>query len=66
MDVVSVEVKKAVRDRQSVLMEWKDLTFEVENKKEGKLRQVLKGVSGYAKPGELLAIMGSSGAGKTV
>ena len=28
-------------------------------------KQVLKGLSGFAKPGEIMAIMGASGSGKT-
>jgi len=38
---------------------WEEITYSVGNKK------ILKGVSGFALPGELLAIMGPSGSGKT-
>ena len=31
----------------------------------GKKKQILHGLSGYAKPGQILAIMGASGSGKT-
>lgn len=42
---------------------WKDLTYSASTGKE--TSHILKGVSGFANPGELLAIMGSSGSGKT-
>lgn len=32
---------------------------------DGPKKQILNNISGYAKPGELLAIMGASGCGKT-
>ena len=35
------------------------------NKKNPDLKQILHGQTGYARPGELLAIMGASGSGKT-
>jgi ABC-type multidrug transport system ATPase subunit/ABC-type multidrug transport system permease subunit len=45
---------------------WKDLWYSVpspHNRKE--TLQLLKGINGYAEPGSLTALMGSSGAGKT-
>ena len=42
---------------------WKDIQFTATIEK--KPSQILKGVSGFANPGEILAIMGSSGSGKT-
>jgi ATP-binding cassette, subfamily G (WHITE), member 2 len=42
---------------------WKNLSYTVTT--DGKITEVLKGVSGFANPGEILAIMGSSGSGKT-
>lgn len=43
---------------------WKDLWVSVPNKKVGR-RPILEGISGYAQPGEVLAIMGPSGCGKS-
>ncbi|KAJ0327152.1 hypothetical protein COL5a_006329 [Colletotrichum fioriniae] len=42
---------------------FKDISYFVRH--EGKDLQLLRGVSGYVKPGQLVALMGSSGAGKT-
>ena len=49
--------------KQRVQLSWENLTYTVKLK--GKSREVLKSVTGYANPGEILTIMGSSGAGKT-
>jgi ABC-type multidrug transport system ATPase subunit/ABC-type multidrug transport system permease subunit len=46
-----------------VSLTWKNLSYRVKDGK--KTIDVLKGVSGFANPGELLAVMGSSGSGKT-
>jgi ABC-type multidrug transport system fused ATPase/permease subunit len=43
---------------------WSDLWVSVNNNK-GEHQTVLHGVSGYAEPGEMLAIMGPSGSGKS-
>jgi ABC-type multidrug transport system ATPase subunit/ABC-type multidrug transport system permease subunit len=48
---------------KKIQLSWSNLSYSVRIK--GKRREVLKGVSGYANPSEILAIMGSSGAGKT-
>jgi ABC-type multidrug transport system ATPase subunit len=42
---------------------FKDISYFVHH--EGKEKQLLQNVSGYVKPGQLVALMGSSGAGKT-
>ncbi|OMJ90764.1 hypothetical protein SteCoe_6843 [Stentor coeruleus] len=47
----------------SYLLEWKDVKYSVNQK--GKETIILKGVSGYANSGEILAVMGTSGSGKT-
>ncbi|PIO69518.1 ABC transporter, ATP-binding protein [Teladorsagia circumcincta] len=44
-----------------ITLSWRDLRVSVA----GKGRELLQGVSGIARPGELLALMGASGAGKT-
>lgn len=35
------------------------------NEKNPELKQILHNVTGYARPGEMVAIMGASGSGKT-
>jgi ABC-type multidrug transport system ATPase subunit/ABC-type multidrug transport system permease subunit len=50
--------------KQQFIMSWKEIFYEVSIKgKENKA--ILNKVSGYARSGELLAIMGPSGSGKT-
>ena len=49
--------------KDKIQLSWDNLSYFVKTK--GTRRQILKEVSGYADPGEVLAIMGSSGAGKT-
>ena len=44
-------------------LSWHDVYYSI--KKKGEKLNILKGVSGYANPKEILAIMGSSGSGKT-
>ena len=46
-----------------VSLEWKDVRFSVEENKTRK--EILKGLSGHAKTGEMLAILGPTGCGKT-
>ncbi|KAK8091733.1 ABC-2 type transporter-domain-containing protein [Apiospora hydei] len=47
----------------STVFTFKDISYFVHH--EGKEKQLLQNVSGYVKPGQLVALMGSSGAGKT-
>ncbi|XAR49464.1 hypothetical protein NMG60_11032683 [Bertholletia excelsa] len=47
-----------------VSLAWKDLWVTVAAGK-GRTRSILQGSTGYARPGELLAIMGPSGSGKS-
>ena len=56
--------------REHITLQWKDINYSIRlSKKKGnreeRRRTLLSGISGIARPGELLAIMGSSGAGKT-
>jgi ABC-type multidrug transport system ATPase subunit len=54
-DAAVLEMPESTR----MVLEWKDLHYSVKNK------EILKGVSGAAYPGELLALMGPSGSGKS-
>ncbi|XP_022762408.1 ABC transporter G family member 11-like [Durio zibethinus] len=47
-----------------VFLTWEDLWVTVPGGKSGS-RSILQGLTGYARPGELLAIMGPSGCGKS-
>ncbi|XP_002525837.3 ABC transporter G family member 1 [Ricinus communis] len=47
-----------------VFLAWEDLWVNVSNGKKGS-KSILQGVTGYAKPGELMVIMGPSGCGKS-
>ncbi|EXC09686.1 ABC transporter G family member 11 [Morus notabilis] len=50
-----------------VCLTWEDLGVSVEGKKSSSNRKkvILEGLTGYAEPGEVLAIMGPSGSGKS-
>jgi len=59
--------------QQTVSMNWHDLCLSVRLKtggpfqrsKETVVKPILKGITGYVRPGQMLAIMGGSGAGKS-
>ena len=44
---------------------WEDLTVVLPNFGQGPTRKLLHGLSGYAEPGRIMAIMGPSGSGKS-
>ncbi|XP_059432546.1 ABC transporter G family member 1-like [Corylus avellana] len=50
--------------REGVFLTWKDVWVTVDDGKRGRL-PILQGITGYAEPGEVLAIMGPSGCGKS-
>ncbi|CAK9163272.1 unnamed protein product [Ilex paraguariensis] len=47
-----------------IFLTWKELWVTVPEKK-GECRPILQGLTGYVKPGEVLAVMGPSGCGKS-
>ncbi|OWM63612.1 ABC transporter G family member 11-like [Punica granatum] len=51
--------------RNGVYITWEDLWVTVPNIGGASDKPILQGLTGYARPGELLAIMGPSGCGKT-
>ncbi|CAN6679713.1 unnamed protein product [Malus baccata var. baccata] len=61
VDGVDVEIGSK---RKGVSLTWKDLWVAVADGKNGQ-RMILQEVTGYAQPGEMLAIMGPSGSGKS-
>ncbi|XP_062149090.1 ABC transporter G family member 1-like [Alnus glutinosa] len=54
----------SVSKREGVFLTWKELCVTVGDGKRGRL-PILQGLTGYAQPGEVLAIMGPSGCGKS-
>lgn len=44
---------------------WKDLTVVIPNFRNGPTKRLLQGLTGYAEPGRIMAIMGPSGSGKS-
>lgn len=49
---------------KGIFLTWKDLWVTVSSERNG-CRPILQGLTGYAEPGELLAVMGPSGCGKS-
>ncbi|KAK7363124.1 hypothetical protein VNO77_05254 [Canavalia gladiata] len=51
-------------EKEGIFLTWEDLKVTVPNGRNGR-KPILQGLTGYAKPGQLLAIMGPSGCGKS-
>ncbi|KAJ3083470.1 hypothetical protein HDU99_009405 [Rhizoclosmatium hyalinum] len=66
-DYESIKIDGSKEDIDALnTLTWSDIKYYVPHPKEkGKTLQLLNGVNGYAVPGTMTALMGSSGAGKT-
>ncbi|XVE49524.1 hypothetical protein DITRI_Ditri01bG0089500 [Diplodiscus trichospermus] len=60
----SLQSKPEIEVEDGVFLTWEDLWVRVPGGADGS-RSILQGLTGYARPGELLAIMGPSGCGKS-
>ncbi|XP_060167889.1 ABC transporter G family member 1-like isoform X2 [Lycium barbarum] len=58
------EELNSVKSNGGVFLTWNDLWVTVSTSKNGS-KNILEGVTGYARPSELLAVMGPSGSGKS-
>ncbi|KAI7726495.1 hypothetical protein M8C21_023725 [Ambrosia artemisiifolia] len=54
----------SMRERATYLV-WRDLTVVLPNFGHGHTKRLLHGISGFAEPGRIMAIMGPSGSGKS-
>lgn len=54
----------SMRERATYLV-WRDLTVVLPNFGHGHTKRLLRGISGFAEPGRIMAIMGPSGSGKS-
>ncbi|XP_060216057.1 ABC transporter G family member 15-like [Lycium barbarum] len=66
IEVTSGDIEKGVLHNQGVAyLVWEDLTVMLPNFGHGPTKKLLQGLSGYAEPGRIMAIMGPSGSGKS-
>ncbi|KAF8009227.1 hypothetical protein BT93_J0271 [Corymbia citriodora subsp. variegata] len=54
-----------VKNEEAVYLVWDDLSVTLPNSGNGHARKLLKGLTGHAEPGRIMAIMGPSGSGKS-
>lgn len=54
----------SMRERATYLV-WRDLNVVLPNFGHGHTKRLLRGISGFAEPGRIMAIMGPSGSGKS-
>ncbi|WJX46560.1 ATP-binding cassette sub- G member 1 [Trifolium repens] len=64
--VLDIETTTTLDEVDGICLTWKDIWVNTisSNGKNGS-KSILQGLTGYAKPGQLLAIMGPSGCGKS-
>ncbi|KAI3518282.1 hypothetical protein L1887_06828 [Cichorium endivia] len=61
---VIMGASRSMRERATYLV-WRDLTVVLPNFSHGHTKRLLNGITGYAEPGRIMAIMGPSGSGKS-
>jgi len=54
-----------VSEKRGMYLVWEDLSVVVPNFGNGHTKRLLNGLSGYAEPNKIMAIMGPSGSGKS-
>lgn len=61
---VTMAPSRSMKERATYLV-WRDLTVVLPNFGHGHTKRLLNGISGFAEPGRIMAIMGPSGSGKS-
>ncbi|KAI8532333.1 hypothetical protein RHMOL_Rhmol11G0205900 [Rhododendron molle] len=64
VDHEGIRVEPLLNDDGGISVTWEDLWVTVSDIK-GRRKRIVQGLTGYAHPGEVLAVMGPSGCGKT-
>ncbi|KAI8532310.1 hypothetical protein RHMOL_Rhmol11G0204000 [Rhododendron molle] len=64
VDHEDIRVEPLLNDDGGISVTWEDLWVTVSDIK-GRRKRIVQGLTGYAHPGEVLAVMGPSGCGKT-
>nr|XP_007162175.1 hypothetical protein PHAVU_001G130600g [Phaseolus vulgaris]ESW34169.1 hypothetical protein PHAVU_001G130600g [Phaseolus vulgaris] len=55
----------AVENKRRVCLVWEDLTVVTSNGRKSGEKELLKGLTGYAEPNRIMALIGPSGSGKS-
>ncbi|KAG4969560.1 hypothetical protein JHK85_035981 [Glycine max] len=64
LEMEAFRCPRKINREEGICLTWKDVWVAASNRKSGSI-SILKGLTGYAKSGQLLAIMGPSGCGKS-
>ncbi|KAJ3110994.1 ATP-binding cassette sub- G member 2 [Phlyctochytrium bullatum] len=63
--IVDIPAAAPLVPGEGMTLAWENLCYSVPQGKKNPEKQILKGMDGYAEPGQILAILGGSGAGKS-